>query len=184
MNDGPSTELSSDEQETAEKQAVIYAVISEELFFLYRDEVERINEVQGLFAGSGTYSALIKAMLPLDYRIAELLQGFLEDEEAELEGEDREAASETLRVDYAELYSRLYDLLQDWGQMLFDVGNAGLPAEIESAFGRLVVGDSPVWSGEYLSYPAAEEAAIVQSLRDRGVSVTRDDSAVMSCLEG
>ena len=48
MNEDPSTDLSSDEQMAAEEQAVVYAVISDGLFFLYREEVERINEVRGL----------------------------------------------------------------------------------------------------------------------------------------
>ena len=102
----------------------------------------------------------------------------LESEE-EMEGEDREAVSKTLKFEYMTLEI----FLEDRGTPLFDVANGGLPAEIEERFGELIVGDSPAWSGEYLSYPAAEEAAIVQALRERGVSVTRDDSAVMSCLE-
>ena len=187
MNEDPSAELSSDEQMAEEEQAVIYAVFNDELLFLYCDEVggcerlvERISEVRRLLAGGGTYSALIEAIFPLDSSVAYLLERLLEIEEENLEGEDREAGSEKLMFDYA----KLDDWLQVQEKMLFEDDNSGLPEEIQERFGQRIVGNSPGWSGEYLRYPAAEEAAIVQALRERGVSATRDDSAVMYSLGG
>jgi hypothetical protein len=165
--------MAANSESNTNRPTLLYGVLEDDLVFFRPDASARVGEACRVLSES-TNADVLDTLAAIHVDSAAVEQ-FLDRED-----EDDEALNPTTPFDENAFFTWIVDREERWPVREWSLDDPELvPASVRERFGIVATSDAAGnWFSPFARYPAAHETEIVAALRECGIFVERDDSAL------